>query len=55
MKNELINNIWEYGVQNWCYKVREESFEEYTETFKNDWGYLPLFTKSVTHPHVVAN
>ena len=29
--------MWEYGVQNWCYKMREESFEEYTDNLKNDW------------------
>ena len=55
MKNEPINNMWEYGVENWCYKVREMSFEEHTDSFKNEWGCFPLFTKSNTHvPEVVV-
>ena len=36
MKNELIKNMWEYGVENWCSEVREMSFEEHTDSFKNE-------------------
>ena len=35
-KNELIKNMWEYGVENWCSEVREMSFEEHTDSFKNE-------------------
>ena len=54
MKNELIKNMWEYGVENWCSEVREMSFEEHTDSFKNEWGCSSLFTKSNTHMHEVV-
>lgn len=53
MRNEQVNIMWEYGVQNWCYKEREENVEEYTDSLKNEWVYLPLFGKSDRPTRVV--
>lgn len=35
-------------------KQREERFEKYTDSLKNDWVYLPLLIESNIHTHVVV-